>query len=261
MKILDIPLVRPIAVIVIFGLAAFFGFTQYRNMKYELMPSMSIPVVSISTVYPGASPSEVEDQITKKIEDAVSSVSRVKTVTSASYENLSLVQITFLADTDIDVALQEVQRQVNANASDLPSDAKTPSLNKFSLDDLPIMSLAITGKYESGAFYRLVKDTIKPRLNQIPGVGQVTLLGGNAREIRVNLSQAKLEKYGIPILLVAQKLQAANLDFPAGSIKDTDTDSTSCASRERSRTSTRCETSYCGNQARALPSGLAMLPK
>ncbi len=222
MKILDIPLVRPIAVIVIFGLAAFFGFTQYRNMKYELMPSMSIPVVSISTVYPGASPSEVEDQITKKIEDAVSSVSRVKTVTSASYENLSLVQITFLADTDIDVALQEVQRQVNANASDLPSDAKTPSLNKFSLDDLPIMSLAITGKYESGAFYRLVKDTIKPRLNQIPGVGQVTLLGGNAREIRVNLSQAKLEKYGIPILLVAQKLQAANLDFPAGSIKDTD---------------------------------------
>jgi len=222
MKILDLPLVRPVAVVVIFGLAAFFGISQYRSMKYELMPSMSIPVVSISTVYPGASPSEVEDQVSKKIEDAISSVSRIKTVKTSSYENLSLIQIEFLANTNVDIALQEVQRQVNANLSELPEDAKTPSLNKFSLDDLPIMSLAVTGKIESGEFYRLVKDTIKPRLNEIPGVGQITILGGNAREIRVSLSQAKLEQYGIPILLVAQKLQAANLDFPAGNIKDKD---------------------------------------
>ncbi|HNY18405.1 MAG TPA: efflux RND transporter permease subunit, partial [Treponemataceae bacterium] len=222
MKILDIPLVRPIAVVVIFGLAAVFGINQYKNMKYELTPSMSIPVVVVSTIYPGASPSEVEDLVSRKIEDAVSSVSRIKNVTTNSYENMSIVQIEFLADTNVDLALQEVQRKVNATANDLPSDAKTPTLVKFSLDDMPIMSLAATGKYEPGAFYQLVKDTILPNLNQIPGVGQITLLGGNAREIRVNVSQAKLEQYGIPILLVSQKIKASNLDFPAGNIKATD---------------------------------------
>jgi len=222
MKILDIPLVRPIAVIVIFGLAAVFGINQYKNMKYELTPSISIPVVVVMTTYPGASPNEVEDLVSRKVEDAVSSVSRIKEVTSNSYENMSLVQIEFLADTNVDLALQEVQRKINEIANDLPDDAYTPGLYKFSMDDLPIMSLAATGKYEPGQFYQLVKDTIQPQLNQIPGVGQITLLGGNAREIRVNVSQAKLEQYGIPILLVSQKIKAANLDFPAGNIKDKD---------------------------------------
>jgi hydrophobe/amphiphile efflux-1 (HAE1) family protein len=222
MKILDIPLVRPIAIIVIFGLAAVFGINQYQNMKYELMPSMSMPIVVVLTTYPGASPNEVEDLVSRKVEDAVSSVSRIKEVTSSSYENMSMVMIEFLADTNVDLALQEVQRKINAIANDLPDDAYTPGLYKFSMDDLPIMSLAATSKFEPGPFYQLMKDKIQPQLNQIPGVGQITLLGGNAREIRVNVSQAKLEQYGIPILLVSQKIKAANLDFPAGNIKDKD---------------------------------------
>ena len=222
MKILDIPLVRPIAVIVIFGLAAVFGINQYQNMKYELMPSMSVPIVVVMTTYPGASPNEVEDLVSRKVEDAVSSVSRIKEVTSSSYENMSMVMIEFLADTNVDLALQEVQRKINAIANDLPEDAYTPGLYKFSMDDLPIMSLAATSKFEPGQFYQLMKDKIQPQLNQIPGVGQITLLGGNAREIRVNVSQAKLEQYGIPILLVSQRIKAANLDFPAGNIKDKD---------------------------------------
>lgn len=222
MKILDLPLVRPIAVVVVFGLAAYFGISQYRSMKYELIPPISIPIVSISTVYPGASPGEVEDQVSRKLEDSIASVSRIKSVTTSSYENLSLITVEFVAGTNIDLALQEVQRKVNANISKLPSGSKTPALNTFSMDDMPIMALAITGDFETGEFYQLVKDTVMPRLNQIPGVGQLTIIGGRAREIRVSLSQAKLEQYGIPILMIAQKIQAANLDFPAGNIKDKD---------------------------------------
>jgi len=222
MKILDIPLVRPTAVIVIFGLATFLGISVYTNMKYELLPPMSFPNVSILTVYPGASPKEVEDQVTRKIEDAISSVSRIKHVNSYSYENLSLISVEFLDNTDVGPAMQELQRQVNANLSKLPRDAKTPALNQFSFDDMPIMQMAVMGSYESGAFFQLIKDTVKPRLSQIPGVGQVTIVGGNAREIRISLSQSKLEQYGISILLVVQRLQAANLDFPAGNIKDKD---------------------------------------
>jgi hydrophobe/amphiphile efflux-1 (HAE1) family protein len=222
MKLLDVPLRRPVAIIVIFGLATFLGLTTYSRMKYELVPSMSLPMVTIQTIYPGASPKEVEDQVSRKIEDAISGVSRIKHVSTSSYENLSIIALEFAADTDVDLALQDVQRQVNAHVNDLPVDAKTPSLNKISLDQLPIMQIAVTGRYESGAFSELIKDTVKPRLSQIPGVGQVTVIGGNPREIRVSLSQAKLEQYGVPILLVTQKLQAANLDFPAGNVKDKD---------------------------------------
>ncbi|HTP30339.1 MAG TPA: efflux RND transporter permease subunit [Anaeromyxobacteraceae bacterium] len=222
MKLLDLPLKRPVAIIVIFGLAAYLGISTYLTMKYELVPSISIPMVTIQTLYPGASPKEVEDQVTRRIEDAISGVSRIKHVNSSSYENLSIVAVSFAADTDVNLALQDVQRQVNAHLGEFPADVKTPSLNKISLDELPIMQLAIRGNYDSGALYQLVKDTVSPRLSQIPGVGQVTMIGGNAREIKVSLSQASLERYGVPVLLVTQKLGAANIDFPAGTVKDKD---------------------------------------
>jgi hydrophobic/amphiphilic exporter-1 (mainly G- bacteria), HAE1 family len=222
MKILDLPHARPVAVIIIFSLLAFLGIVEYSAMKYELTPPMSMPYLTIVTAYPGASPKEVEDNVTKKIEDAVSGTARIKHVYANSTENVSVVELEFIAGTNIDIAAQDVQRQVNANMYKLPSEVKTPAVNKFSMDDLPIVQLAITGNYDKGAFYEFVKDEVKNRIARINGVGQVTILGGNAREIRISLAQTKLEQYGIPILLVMQKLQAANLDFPAGNIKDSD---------------------------------------
>jgi hydrophobic/amphiphilic exporter-1 (mainly G- bacteria), HAE1 family len=222
MKILDLPLVRPIAVVVIFSLLAFIGIVEYSSMKYELVPPMSLATLTVQTIYPGASPKEVEDQVTKKIEDAVSGIALIKHVTSESVENASIVILEFDASVDINQAVQDVQREVNAKMGDLPSSVKMPSVRKFSLSDSPIIQLAITANIGKGELYEFVKDTVKPSLNRIGGVGQVTMLGGNAREIRVGLTQTKLEQYGIPILLVLQKIGAANLDFPAGSIKDTD---------------------------------------
>jgi hydrophobe/amphiphile efflux-1 (HAE1) family protein len=221
-KVLDLPLARPIAVVVIFGLLAFLGIVEFLSMKYELIPPLSIAYITVQTIYPGASPKEVEDQVTKKLEDAVSGISHVKHVTSMSFENASVVVLEFDAGTDINIATQDVQREINAKMSDLPSSVKMPSVQKLSVDDAPIIQLAITANTGKGELYEFVKDTVKPSLNRISGVGQVTMLGGNAREIRVGLSQSKLEQYGIPILLVLQKIGAANLDFPAGSIKDTD---------------------------------------
>lgn len=222
MKVLDIPLKRPVAVVIIFSLLAFIGIVEYSRMKYELTPPMAMSYLYVQTVYPGASPQEVEDQVTKKLEDAVSGIAHVKHVTSQSLENASILLLEFESGTNINDAAQDVQRQVNAEISSLPSAVKTPSINKFSMDDYPIIQLAITSSAGAGDFYELVKDNVKPRLGRISGVGQVTLLGGTAREVRVSLSQAKLERYGIPILLVMQKIGAANLDFPAGTIKAAD---------------------------------------
>ena len=222
MKVLDLPFVRPIAVVVIFSLLSVVGIYEYTKMKYELLPPMAISYLTIQTVYPGASPNEVEDQVSKKIEDAVSGVAHVKHVTTHSVENASIVVLEFEADTNMDNATQDVQRAVNVKISDLPSAAKTPSVNKVSFDDSPIIQLAVTAKASKGELYQIVKDTVKPALNRIGGVGQVSMLGGNAREIKVSLSQAKLEQYSISILGILQKIGASNLDFPAGNIKADD---------------------------------------
>ena len=222
MKVLDLPFTRPIAVVILFSLAALIGVYEYTTMKYELTPPMALSSITVQTVYPGASPQEVEEQVTKKIEDAVSGVAHVRHVTSQSVENASVVAIEFDAGADMASATQDVQRVVNAKMGDLPTSVKTPSVNKLSFDDSPIIQLAVTAKGDKGSLYQLVKDTVKPRLNRIGGVGQVSMLGGNAREIKVSLSQSKLEQYGVPILLVLQKIGAANLDFPAGSIKADD---------------------------------------
>jgi len=206
MKMLDVPFVRPIAVVIIFSLLSLVGIYEYTTMKYELLPPMAMSYLTVQTVYPGASPQEVEDQVTKKIEDAVSGVGRVKHVNSQSMENASVIILEFTSGTDMGAAVQDVQRVVNAKLSDLPSSIKTPSVNKLSLEDYPIMQLAVTANAGKGDLYQIVKDTVKPRLTRINGVGQVSMLGGNAREVRVSLSQAKLEQYGIPIMLALQKI-------------------------------------------------------
>jgi hydrophobic/amphiphilic exporter-1 (mainly G- bacteria), HAE1 family len=222
MKVLDLPHVRPVAIAIVFSLLGLLGIIEYTRMKYELTPPMSMPFLIIQTLYPGASPAEVEDGVTKKLEDAVSGTAGIKHVTSSSMESYSILQIEFAAGTGIDIAAQDVQRSVNANISSLPSDAKTPSISKFSTDDIPIVELAVSTNLAGGPAFDFVDNEVKNRIARINGVGQVTVLGGNARQIGVSLSQSKLEAYGIPILLVIQRLRAANLDFPAGTIKDAD---------------------------------------
>jgi HAE1 family hydrophobic/amphiphilic exporter-1 len=144
MKITEISIKRPSLVIVVFSALTLLGLLSYFSLSYELLPKFSNNVVSISTIYPGASPSEVENTVTKKIEDAVSSMENVKKLNAVSYESLSVVTITLTAQADIDLSLNDAQRKVNAILADLPTDVKAPSLNKFSLDDLPVITMYIT---------------------------------------------------------------------------------------------------------------------
>jgi len=136
MKITDISIKRPSLVIVVFTALTLLGLLSYFSLGYELLPKFSNNVVSISTIYPGASPNEVENTVTKKIEDAVSSMENIKKINSVSFESLSTVTITLTDAANIDISLNDAQRKVNAILAELPEDVKTPSLSKFSLDDL-----------------------------------------------------------------------------------------------------------------------------
>ncbi|MFB5946026.1 efflux RND transporter permease subunit [Albibacterium profundi] len=224
MKISEVSIKRPSLVIVVFTALSLMGILSYFSLNYEMLPKFTPEVVSISTVYPGASPNEVENTVTKEIEDAVASMENVKKIDATSFESLSLVIITLNSGTDVDLALNDAQRKINAILADLPDDVDAPSLAKFSFDDLPIVTLSATSNMADAEFYDLIDKTIQPILSQVPGVAQVNLIGGQEREIQVNLDAGKLEAYGISPLQVQQMILSSNLDFPTGSIKTTEQD-------------------------------------
>ncbi len=219
MKLVEVSIKRPSLVIVMLALLLIGGFFSYSQLNYELIPKFEVKVVTVSTIYPGASPSEVESTVSRKIEDAVSSLEGIKKIQSKSYESLSAVIIQFNNEADVDFALNEAQRKINAIRSELPDDIEEPSLSQFSLSDLPIVSMGITANLTQSELYDLIDQKIQPEFSRIQGVAQVNIVGGQEREIRVNLDQYKLEGYGLTIPQVQQIISTSNLDFPTGSLK------------------------------------------
>ncbi len=218
MNITALSIRRPSLVIVAFAVLAFMGIASYLKLPIELVPKFSAPVVTIITVYPGASPSEVENAVSKPIEDAISSLEGIDQVQVGSQENSSFVAVEFEQSVDLDKAVQEMQRKINQLQASLPKEVRTPVINKFALDELPILKIGVAGNLTGAAFYDVVKNRVVPEISQVKGVAQVSILGGEEREIKINISSARLEQYGLSLLQVSQAVQTANLDFPTGKL-------------------------------------------
>ncbi len=223
MQITKTSIKRPTLVVVLFTILIGLGIFSYSQLNYELLPEMSVPVLTISTVYPGAAPFEVENSVTKEIEDAVSTLEGLDRISSMSMESVSIVTVEMKQDVDVNQALQEAQRKINEMVNDLPEDAEQPALGKFDINDLPIIRLGVAASMSGTDLYDLVDNKIQPALAKIEGVAQVNILGGQPREIRINIDQSKLETYGLSILQLSQIIQNANMDFPTGKIKDGET--------------------------------------
>ena len=219
MKLAEISIKRPSLVIVLFTILLLGGIFSYSQLGYELIPKFETNVITVSTVYPGASPSEIENTVTKKIEDAIASLENIKKIDSKSYESLSIVSITLTSNADVDISMNDAQRKINAILSDLPDDADPPSLTKFSLSDLPIMTIGAHGKMDEAAFYDLIDKKIAPILSRVQGVAQVNIIGGQEREIQVNLDATKIQGYGLSVPQIQQAILSSNLDFPTGNIQ------------------------------------------
>ncbi|SDP27846.1 hydrophobe/amphiphile efflux-1 (HAE1) family protein [Mucilaginibacter sp. OK268] len=222
MSITGLAIKRPILFIVFFLILGGLSVISYQNLKYELLPNLATPTITVITAYPGASPEDVENSVTKKIEDAVAGVSKSKKVNSLSADNLSVVSIEFMADANPDQAMQEVQRTVNGTLSDFPEGVKAPVLEKFNVNDLPVLKLAVTAAITPTELYDLVNNRLKPRLAQVKGVGKVKILGGTPKEIKVLAKQDKLISNGLSITDLYETIRKANADYPVGTIKDKD---------------------------------------
>jgi len=226
MKLAEVSIKRPSIIIVLFILLTLGGIFSYTQLGYELVPKFEVKVISIQTIYPGAAPSEVENSVTKKIEDAISSLENVKKVEAKSMESVSIVIITLNSTADVNFLLTDAQRKINAIINDLPEDAKTPSINKFSLDDVPIMNLSITSALSEKELYDLLYQKIQPVFARIDGVAKVDMVGGEEREIQVSVDPEKLQGHGMSITQIQQTIAMSNMDFPTGNIKSRDNQTT-----------------------------------
>ncbi|UYW01240.1 efflux RND transporter permease subunit [Flavobacterium agricola] len=222
MKVTEISIKRPSLILVLFIILTLGGLFSYQQMGYELVPKFDINVITIQTVYPGAAPAEVETSVTKIIEDAVASLENVKKIESKSFESVSVVMVTLNTGADVNFLLTDAQRKINAVINDLPDLAETPSINKFSLDDVPIMNLSVTSNLSEKELYDLLDQKIQPIFARVNGVAKVDMIGGEEREIQVGMYPERLEGYGLSILQVKQAIESANLDFPTGYTKSRD---------------------------------------
>jgi len=219
MSITEIAIKRPTLVVVIFTVLAILGITSYTKLNYELIPKLSFPSLSIVTVYPGASVNEVESSVTKELEDALSSLENVKSMQSTSQEGVSSITIELESSADANIAVQDAQRKINAMVANLPTGVKSPSINKFSSDELPVIKLGVTAKISPTKLYLLTDNQIKSQLSKLKGVGQVSLVGGNEREIKVNINKSKLDAYKITISQIYQAIYNSNIEMPTGKIE------------------------------------------
>jgi len=222
MTITELSIKRPTLVVVVFSFLAVLGIFGFIQLKYELLPKMTPPIVTIITTYPGGSPNEVETSVTKVVEDAISGLDKVSSVRSSSYEGRSMVVIEFEQSADVDLSVQDAQRKVNEISDKLPTNSKKPIISKIAFDELPVLRMAVKGNMKTTEFYQFIKDKIQPRLSRIGGVGQVFLLGGEEREIKVFFDLEKMKSLGLSIAQVTQIIKASNIDFPTGKIKDSD---------------------------------------
>ena len=219
MSITEIAIKRPLLLIVIFTVLVLFGLQSYLSLNYNLLPKIEVPTVTISTIYPGASAEEVQSTVTKKLEDAFSSVERLDQINSTSQESLSIITISFKSGTDIDKAERDVQRKADQAINTLPDDTQRPQVNKVNLEETPVIKAGVTAEMAPGKLYDLIDKQIKPILQNAAGVGQVNIIGGDEREIQVNINQEKLLYYGLSISQVTQAVNSSNISFPAGSIE------------------------------------------
>ena len=219
MNITEISIKRPSLIIVLFGLFILLGTIGFMNLSYELLPDFNQPVVVIKTMYPGAEPEEVETSVSRKIEDALSNLEGVDYLETMSMPNASVIIANLKYGTSVDNTMQDAQRYIDNIRKDLPYDILSPVMSKVSPNDLPIMSISATSHIPPTEFFQKMQDEYLPQIQQLKGVAEITLLGGEEREIQVKVDQDKLRMYKLSLSQVVEAINRSGIDLPAGKVQ------------------------------------------
>ncbi len=207
---------RPILTTMVLLVFMIFGYIAFRGMNMNQIPEVNIPFVTISTIYPGAGPKEIETQISKRIEDVVATVSQIKRIESYSLDGVSIVMLEFDLNKDIDIATQEVKDKVDQVINLLPRDVDKPIVQKVDLQAFPVIDVVFSGDLDPLALYDYASRTLKDRFSQIGGVAQVNIIGGQQREIKVSFDDKTVYENMISLPQMLQIFAAQNFDIPGG---------------------------------------------
>ncbi|MFH1837148.1 MAG: efflux RND transporter permease subunit [Candidatus Omnitrophota bacterium] len=211
---------RPVTTVMIFAGVILFGVISLAKLPQELFPPITYPQLTVFTGYANAAPEEIETLLTKPVEEAVGTVSGIKAIRSVSKEGISLVMAEFDWDQNMDFASLRTREKIDLIKARLPRDASEPLVVAFNPFDMPIMTISVTGERGEVELRRIAEDTIKEELEKIDGVASASVEGGLEREIAVEVIHNRLNTYGISIENVSDAITDANLNYPAGTIKE-----------------------------------------
>lgn len=221
MTLTELSIKRPSFIIVLFTILIGGGILCYNKLSYELLPNFSPPILTITTAYPGASPTVVENQISKPLEDAISGLENIAEVTSFSLDNASVLLIEFNPSADMEKSLQDAQRKMSNVENKLPEGAQKPVIAKIEPNAAPVLQVTVVAKNCSERdLMVLMEDMVLPQIKQTKGVAQIQVIGGEKRAFRINVNQDKIKMYGLSLATINQAIAGANVEFPTGKVKN-----------------------------------------
>ncbi|HEX9014374.1 MAG TPA: efflux RND transporter permease subunit, partial [Chloroflexota bacterium] len=219
----DLSIKQPVFITMLVLGVVLIGLLSYSRLAVNLMPDVSLQVISVRTAYAGAAPGEIERSVTKPIEDAVVSISGVKNVRSTSSEGVSAVTVEFDSNVDIKTAADDVRNRIGLIRNGLPTDVQDPVIQKTDTSAIPIIAFAVadnSGSRSLEELRTLVDDQLKPELERLEGVGSVLVMGGLVSEVHVEPSLDRLRAYGITTQALSQALRGESITLPAGRINE-----------------------------------------
>jgi len=216
MNIAQGPVNRPILTTIIFLIIITLGIVSFWRLSIDLMPEVTFPTVSVITSYGNVGPQEMEELITRPIEEALAAVQGVEEINSTSTEGRSMVRVSFTWGTDLDVAANDIRDRIDRVIGRLPEDIERPMIRKFDLSAFPIMFISVSSNMDPLDLRQLVEDQVKYRLERVPGVAALDIRGGLSREVHVDLKSAQLKALGLSTEAIITALQNENKNVPAG---------------------------------------------
>ncbi|RMF04461.1 MAG: efflux RND transporter permease subunit [Chloroflexi bacterium] len=211
---------RPLTMLMIIVALLIMGWQGYNRLLLDRFPAVDFPFVTVTVIFPGASPEDVEDLVLKPLEDAISTISGIDELNATAQEGIGTIVVAFVEGTDGNAAAIDVERQVSSARGKLPDDAEVPVVGKFDFNSIPVVILSLNGPQNQETLFDLADNEIKTRLQTVEGVASVSVAGGREREVQVLVDQARLAGFGLSLNDLQQKLQSYNLSFPGGSIEE-----------------------------------------
>jgi HAE1 family hydrophobic/amphiphilic exporter-1 len=221
MNLPQLSIKRPVTATMMIGILIVFGMIGLNRVGIALNPDVDFPMISVRTIWQGAGPEEVDNEITDALEDAVSSINGIKHISSSSGQNVSYINIEFELDKDLDVASQEVRDKISGALYKIPSDADPPVVTKMDINAQPIMWIGLTGQYAVEEITKIADEQVRVMFQKIEGVGDIVIGGAREKEVKIWVNRERLAAYKIGVDEVISAIRTQHVEIPGGKIEST----------------------------------------